>query len=89
MRQDWLNFADIAAVRAEYASGPQDLNEIAPGQWGMRGYGVICTGDRAHMRKVQAKRFADRFHGAPCPRGCYGEQYGGPPLPSIAERIVA
>ena len=87
MRKDWLNFSDINAVRAEYAAGPQDLDEIAPEQWGFRGYGVVCIGNQAQMRKVQAKRFDDKFHRTPCQLGNW--TVGGPPLPSIAERIDA
>jgi hypothetical protein len=39
------------------------------------------------MRKVQAKRFDDKFHRTPCQLGNW--TVGGPPLPSIAERIDA
>ena len=88
-RKDWLDFADIELVRAEYAAGPQDLTEVAPGQWGMRGVGIVCLGDRAHMRKVQENLFDVKFHGGPCHFGYYGPDHGGDALPTVAERILA
>lgn len=33
-----------------------DLDEIRPGQWGIRGLAHVCCGDLAHMRKVQEMR---------------------------------
>ena len=87
VRKDWFDFADKDAIRAEYFAGPQDLDQIAPGQWGIRGVGVICVGDEAHMRKVAAKLFRDKFHAEPCPLGKYGPGFGGPALPSVAQRL--
>jgi hypothetical protein len=88
-RADWFTFADRAAVAAEYAAGPQDLAEVAPGIWGIPGLAVVCIGDRAQMRKVQAKRFFDRFHAGPCPMGFYDDDHGGPALPPVSERLAA
>lgn len=88
-RSDWLDYADHDAVRAEYLAGPQDLEELAPGVWGIPGIAVICVGDRSHMRKVQAKRFHDKFIADPGRErsSYYGAKYGGPPLPPVAERL--
>lgn len=84
-RTDWFNYADPAAVAAEYAAGPQDLVEIRPGQWGIPGIAHVCCGDRAQMRKVQAKRFADRFErDGFCPLGNWTD---APKLPSVAARL--
>jgi hypothetical protein len=88
LRRDWFTFADPDAVRTEYNAGPRDLEEMLPGVWGIPGVGVVCLGDMAHMRKVQEKRFTDRFHASACPRGHYGVNNGGPPLPSVAERLA-
>ena len=33
-----------------------DLDEIRPGQWGIRGLAHVCCGDFEHMRKVQEMR---------------------------------
>ena len=68
---DWLDFSDKDAVRKELEAGPKDLEPMGEGLWGIRGIGVICAGDIAHMRKVQAKRFADKFYARPCPMGRY------------------
>ena len=88
-RRDWLDFADAEAVRAEYLAGPQDLSELSPGVWGhAHGHVAVCIGDRSKMRQVVEKMFNDRFHAKPCPMGYYGPDHGGPPLPSVAERIV-
>jgi hypothetical protein len=86
-RADWFTFADLPAVATEFAAGPQDLAELSAGVWGIPGLAVVCLGDRAHMRKVQAKRFHDRFHAGPCPMGYYSDDHGGPALPSVAERL--
>lgn len=86
-RRDWFTFADPLEAAAELAKGPDDLPELAPGVWGLPGIAVVCLGDHAHMRKVQAKRFADKFHADICPLGYYGPDHGGPPIPSVAERI--
>lgn len=83
--KDWFDFADRASVLAEYRTGPQPLDEIAPGQWGIRGVGVICIGDAVHMMKVQAKRFSDRFHKTPCPLDQYAPGYCAPK--SVAMRL--
>ena len=68
---DWFEFADKEAVRKEFAAGPQDLSPMGNGLWGIHGIGVVCAGDVDHMRKVQAKRFHDKFHARPCPMGHY------------------
>lgn len=86
-RADWFTYADRDTVLAEYRAGPTELAEIRPGVWGIPGVAVVCLGDRAHMRKVQAKRFADRFTAGPCPMGVFGDDHGGPALPSVAERL--
>lgn len=36
---------------------------------------------------VVSKLFANKFHATPCPMGYYGPEFGGPPLPSIYERL--
>ena len=32
-----------------------DAEEIIPGHWGYPGVGILCLGDRPHMRKVVEK----------------------------------
>lgn len=86
MRRDWFSFVDPERVRAEMQAGPQDLTELSPGVWGYPRLGVVCIGDAEHMRKVQAKRFGDRFRAEPCPKGYWDNC---PPLPSVAERLEA
>jgi hypothetical protein len=87
-RSDWFTYADTEDVAKEYNAGPQDLDEIKPGVWGYKGLGVVCLGDKAHMRKIQVKRFNDKFHKKTCPIGYYGEKHGGPPLLSVFERLA-
>jgi hypothetical protein len=84
-RRDWFTFADPAEVLRQYQAGPQDMDEIRPGQWGVMGVGVICLGDTAHMRKVAAKIFADTFHRKPCPMDRYPK--GEEPLPTVVDRL--
>jgi hypothetical protein len=86
IRRDWFTFADVQAVRAEFDAGPQDLTELSPGVWGFPGLAVVCLGDKAHMRKVRAKRFDDKFRATACPMGHYDD---GPPLPPVAERLAS
>jgi hypothetical protein len=86
-RADWFTHANPAEVAREYRAGPQDLDEIKPGVWGHKGLGVVCLGDKAHMRKIQAKLFSDKFHAKPCPRDYHGNGHGGPPLPTVFERL--
>ena len=87
-RRDWFSFADPAVVCRELDAGPPDLAELRPGVWGIPGLAVVCLGDQSHMRKVQAKRFSDRFHAAPCPKGYYDDDNGGPAMPTVAERLA-
>lgn len=89
MRKDWFSFADAAMVAEEYLAGPQDLVEISPDVWGYPGLAVVCLGNRQQMRRVQSVRFYQKFHAGPCPRDYWGDEHGGPPLPTVYERLLA
>jgi hypothetical protein len=89
-RKDWYSFLSPkqkANLAEEYRRGPVPMQRMG-NCWG-DGQSVICAGDERQMMQSQAKRFADHFHDTPCPMGHWDPKTGGPPLPSVYDRLVS
>ena len=89
-RKDWFSFtieAQRADLAAEYLAGPKPLQKMGA-FWG-DGVSVICAGDEHQAQACAARVFHNKFHAKPCPKGLYGDDHGGHPLPSVYDRLAA